>query len=630
MSLNSIQNQMGQRAAKMAQMAKRATNPQDIQSIQRHLVNGVQNGSIPAYIGVPLMQELTQKLNEAKAQTAMGTMGGEAPMQNSPPIAQQVMQQAEQESAGLESLPSNLPEEYAGGGIIAFEGGGEVPGYAGPDGSFIVDPSVQRDRDYGSGGRRDILLQELEEEQDRAAKGYPGAQENVVMLQREISRMKPVGQVTNKIRGGLESLVPAAQASNTALPVAAPADEERSSTLGNLFKGVNDFMTGGKKGQESLAEIKRQYKRDLEGAQVIPGLLEQLTPTQRADREAKAAALFKRENPAGITSLVTPQEKPATGPATDTVKNAFAPQDAPPPVDTRSKTRSSPRSTPRSTRSSSPRRERPQVNPTAEMMGRFNVEGFPIPKEKSLQDVIAEQAEADKSMGVDADIFNKIREDYKSTAGNFAKKKDQAFNSALMMFGLNLAGARRGREFQKLGEAGTQALNMYSNAMEKLDNNEEKLRQASRELSLAENQFRMGRSDKALSKLQSVSDKRDGILLKNLEMQNQAKVKAAEVAAAYQIGQLPGAQQSMVNDLYKSMKEDDPKATKLDAYRATFGVAKTGGLTLNQALEAVQRNPRFMGKTPQEQMAEAQKMVNEKPSGAGSNVLTYVPGQGLK
>ena len=611
MSLNSIQNQMGQRAAKMAQMAKRATNPQDIQSIQRHLVNGVQNGSIPAYIGVPLMQELTQKLNEAKAQTAMGTMGGEAPMQNSPPIAQQVMQQAEQESAGLESLPSNLPEEYAGGGIIAFEGGGEVPGYAGPDGSFIVDPSVQRDRDYGSGGRRDILLQELEEEQDRAAKGYPGAQENVVILQREISRMKPVGQVTNKIRGGLESLVPAAQASNTALPVAAPADEERSSTLGNLFKGVNDFMTGGKKGQERLAEIKRQSKRDLEGAQVIPGLLEQLTPTQRADREAKAAALFKRENPAGITSLVTPQEKPATGPATgpatDTVQNAFAPQDAPPPVE-----------------------ERPQVNPTDEMMGRFKVAGFPIPKEKSLQDVIAEQAEADKSMGVDADIFNKIREDYKSTAGNFAKKKDQAFNSALMMFGLNLAGARRGREFQKLGEAGTQALNMYSNAMEKLDNNEEKLRQASRELSLAENQFRMGRSDKALSKLQSLSDKRDGILLKNLEMQNLAKVKAAEVAAAYQIAQLPGAQQSMVNDLFKSMKEKDPTANLFDAYRAMSGMAKTGGLNLNQALEAVQRNPAFMGKTPQEQMAEAQKMVNEKPSGAGSNFLTYVPGQGLK
>lgn len=86
----------------------------------------------------------------------------------------------------------------------------------------------------------------------------------------------------------------------------------------------------------------------------------------------------------------------------------------------------------------------------------------------------------------------------------------------------------------------------------------------------------------------------------------------------------------MVNDLFESMKKENPNAKKIDAYMAMFGVAKTGGLTLNQALEAVQRNPAFMGKTPQEQMAEAQKMVNEKPSGAGSNVLTYVPGQGLK
>jgi hypothetical protein len=36
------------------------------------------------------------------------------------------MQQAAQEGQGIEALPSNLPQEYAGGGIIAFEGGGEV------------------------------------------------------------------------------------------------------------------------------------------------------------------------------------------------------------------------------------------------------------------------------------------------------------------------------------------------------------------------------------------------------------------------------------------------------------------------------------------------------------------------
>jgi hypothetical protein len=39
------------------------------------------------------------------------------------------MQQAAQESQGLEALPSNLPQEYAGGGIIAFEDGGQVERY---------------------------------------------------------------------------------------------------------------------------------------------------------------------------------------------------------------------------------------------------------------------------------------------------------------------------------------------------------------------------------------------------------------------------------------------------------------------------------------------------------------------
>jgi hypothetical protein len=134
MSLNSLQDNMSRRAASMAAMAKRATNPQDIQAIQKSLVDGVKNGSIQPYVGIPLIQELTQRLTEAKTQMAqnMAGAGMQQPQgQQGAPIAQQVMQQAAQESQGLEALPSNLPQEYAGGGIIAFEGGGEVPGYAG-------------------------------------------------------------------------------------------------------------------------------------------------------------------------------------------------------------------------------------------------------------------------------------------------------------------------------------------------------------------------------------------------------------------------------------------------------------------------------------------------------------------
>jgi hypothetical protein len=50
-------------------------------------------------------------------QSQAGAMGG----QQMPPVMDQVMAQAAQ---GLETLPSNLPESYAGGGIIAFSPGG--------------------------------------------------------------------------------------------------------------------------------------------------------------------------------------------------------------------------------------------------------------------------------------------------------------------------------------------------------------------------------------------------------------------------------------------------------------------------------------------------------------------------
>jgi len=51
--------------------------------------------------------------------------------------AQPMMQQSMAPTdAGLASLPVE-ESNYAGGGIVAFENGGDVPGYAGPDGSLV-------------------------------------------------------------------------------------------------------------------------------------------------------------------------------------------------------------------------------------------------------------------------------------------------------------------------------------------------------------------------------------------------------------------------------------------------------------------------------------------------------------
>jgi hypothetical protein len=141
MSLNSLQDDMSRRAASMAAMAKRARNPQEIQAIQKSLINGVQSGAIAPYVGIPLIQELTQRLPEAQAAMAQSMAGAGMPQppQGGAPIAQQVMAQAAQDSQGVESLASNLPESYAGGGIIAFEEGGPVERFQ--VGNLVRDPS---------------------------------------------------------------------------------------------------------------------------------------------------------------------------------------------------------------------------------------------------------------------------------------------------------------------------------------------------------------------------------------------------------------------------------------------------------------------------------------------------------
>jgi hypothetical protein len=109
-------------------------------------------------VGIPLIQELTNKIAEAKAKMAQAVTGAgmQQPQQGQPPIAQQIMAQAAQadQSQGVEALSSNLPQSYAGGGIIAFEDGGQVEryqntGYTGESERKRVEEAMAKLRTYG-------------------------------------------------------------------------------------------------------------------------------------------------------------------------------------------------------------------------------------------------------------------------------------------------------------------------------------------------------------------------------------------------------------------------------------------------------------------------------------------------
>ena len=83
------------------------------------LTQGVKDGVIPAYIGIPLIQQKTQEKSQAA-----GMQGAQQGKQ--PPIAEEVLAKAQQ-AGGVDQLPSNLPTQgYAHGGIVAFAGGGNT------------------------------------------------------------------------------------------------------------------------------------------------------------------------------------------------------------------------------------------------------------------------------------------------------------------------------------------------------------------------------------------------------------------------------------------------------------------------------------------------------------------------
>ena len=108
------------------------------------IMNGIKSGSIPSYVGVPLIEKKTKDAQKLQmAQAIMRQLEGGPPST----VSDQVMQAADQVTRpvappspampatdrqqpappmGIDAAQSNMPQEYAGGGIVAFADTGLV------------------------------------------------------------------------------------------------------------------------------------------------------------------------------------------------------------------------------------------------------------------------------------------------------------------------------------------------------------------------------------------------------------------------------------------------------------------------------------------------------------------------
>lgn len=153
-------------ASDVYRMAEKAVTPEQIKSIQAHLVKSVQTGSVPSYVGIPLLNDLNQKM--ARIQTAPAQAQA---MVQQPPVAQQIMGQAEQ---GVETLPSGLPEQgMAGGGIVAFAGGGSTMSPS-QMAEYLLADEDDDDADYVNAILGDMYKQEAASTQESDDEGLDG------------------------------------------------------------------------------------------------------------------------------------------------------------------------------------------------------------------------------------------------------------------------------------------------------------------------------------------------------------------------------------------------------------------------------------------------------------------------
>ena len=126
----SIQQNMASDIYRIADSVHRS---KDIAAFQQSLAQSIRNGAVESYVGIPVLQSLTQKLKLAQQKEAMA-MAAPQGQQQGVPLAAQVMQDADQ-YRGIDELSTNLPteddddnndDEYANGGIIAFADKGRV------------------------------------------------------------------------------------------------------------------------------------------------------------------------------------------------------------------------------------------------------------------------------------------------------------------------------------------------------------------------------------------------------------------------------------------------------------------------------------------------------------------------
>ena len=262
----------------------------DIDNVERiaqdlspqQLQQSIQNKTLPEYIGIPLLAQKQQEQQRMQAAQA----AQQAP-QGIATIKDRIMQ-------GVDALPSNLPAEgMAGGGIVAFAAGGDMPRRTVGVGGVTPFPLEPEDlRQY------DLTPYESEYKQAlNPATGKPYTEEEISARQTSRRESRGIKDIYgDEIRQAEERLntLPSEEKEMMGYAIMAGAFEAMASGspdtaryLGNLGASVSKNAAGVKREFKALSREARKEKQALKIAQ---------DQAARADMAGDEAAFDRAES----------------------------------------------------------------------------------------------------------------------------------------------------------------------------------------------------------------------------------------------------------------------------------------------------------------------------------------------
>lgn len=495
-----------------------------------------------------------------------------------PPQAPEQMMAA----GGLSSIPVHNIGNFAGGGIIAFDDGGEVEQ---PNGGY----NDNYDANYG--GFNDPIGQGVD--------GFAGGGH--------------IPRYNGNPADGSQVMYDNAKVTDSG---------GYRFPSGSLFGMFERRQSAGADAAEELQRLDAQI------ANAPPGPMRDRLMQTRQFVASKAAIAntqnFMQPQPTGVATLLpNATNVSATAPAQSTFPAPVADPAA----------AAAAAAANANARPGAPRMPAPPPLPPIGETKLGAAEGYKMPAAEDIKGALNAQAEADKLAGVDTSIYDKLSADFEGKKGKLGERKKEAVGMALMQAGIGLFGARQGQEFSALSESGQKALAGLAASNEKIREYEDKLEDKQRDLALAKNDYAKTRSKSAQDRVQRIEDKRSDLENRTVDAKNKRdetiatlqlnergqnitargqdlsyKAHMAQISAMFRPSEIERAQ-ATYNELYQ--KDPAAAARWLETRAVVAGAGKPQNtFSFEEAMKIVAAKPTNINATPQQLAQQARELMS--------------------